>query len=147
MITDDKFPDDPLFWNVSETDDVVECPTLSHGIMIWIHDNVTGDHFTLEYGEMRIEQKDKGVYRCLLGIINARLHFKILKRDGLTLRIAEPIQIVYGDPLDLACLQRGDMPSISTMILIHSRISKETKSLQNFKHDQINVIPFYIQYR
>ena len=49
---------------------------------------------------MRIEQKDKGVYKCsisLLGIIDSRLNFITvkLKRDDLTPKIAEPIQVVY----------------------------------------------------
>lgn len=132
------------FLNASGTASVVEYPAISQGTMTLIHDDavITDDRFTIEDGRMRIQQNDEGVYRCsisLLGIVDSIARFKtanILERDGLTPRVIEPpnsIQAVYGDPLDLVCLQRGNMQSTSTVILICTKTPKETRSLQNFK--------------
>ena len=125
---------DPHFLNVSEyqefieeTDTVVECPAFfgdPPGTMIWTRDNVTitDDRFTLEDGRMKIQniqENDEGVYRCsinLLGIVDSRfITVNVLERSELAPRIAEPmnpIEVVYGDPLDLQCqleVQRNDV--------------------------------------
>ena len=125
---------DPHFLNVSEnqefiegTDAVVECPAFfgdPPGNMIWTRDNalITNDRFTLEDGRMRIQniqENDEGVYRCSinrLGIVDSRyITVNVLERSELAPRIVEPmnpIEVLYGDPLDLVCLlevQRDDV--------------------------------------
>jgi hypothetical protein len=104
---------------IEETDAVVECPAFfgePRGRMLWLRDNVVindDDRFTTEDGRMRIqniEENDGGVYRCaisLLGIVDSRyITVTVLERDSLAPRIVErsnPIQVMYGDPLDLTC--------------------------------------------
>jgi hypothetical protein len=71
------------------------------------------DRFTTEDGRMRIQniqRNDGGIYRCsilLLGIVDSRyITVNVLERDSLAPRIvvpSNPIQVMYGDPLDLIC--------------------------------------------
>jgi hypothetical protein len=103
---------------IEDTDAVVECPAFfgePRGRMVWLRDNVVidDDRFTTEDGQMRIqniEENDGGVYRCsihLLGIVDTRyITVNVLERDSSAPRIVEPsnpIQVMYGDPLDLTC--------------------------------------------
>ena len=112
---------------IEETDAVVECPAFfgdPPGIMIWTRNNmaITDDRFTLEGGQMRIQniqESDEAVYRCsinLLGIVDSRdITVNVLERSELAPRIVEPsnpIEVMYGDPLDLTCqleVQRDDV--------------------------------------
>ena len=113
------------FLNVSEyqefiqqTDAIVECPAFlgePRGTMVWLHDNVLitgGDRFIPEDGRLTIldiGDSDEGVYRCSLrrlAIVDSRyITVNVLERHSLAPRIIEPnpIEIVYGDPLDILC--------------------------------------------
>jgi hypothetical protein len=116
---------------IEETDVVVECPAFlgdPQGTMIWLRDSmvisrmINDDQFIPEDGRLtilNIREGDEGVYRCaisLLGIRDSRyITINVLERDTLAPRIVEPsnpIQVMYGDPLDLTCqleVQRDDV--------------------------------------
>jgi hypothetical protein len=124
-------------------DAVVECPAFfgdPRGTMIWIPDNVvvTDNRFTPEDAQMRIQRNDGGIYRCLIHqcvLVDSRLiTVAVLERDSLAQRIVEPsnpIQVMYGDPLDLTCQleeQKDDMQYTWIVVLIHSKTPKQTRS-------------------
>ena len=127
--------------NVSEyqefikgTDAVVDCPAFfgdPPGHMIWIRDDrsFTDNRFTLEDGRMRIQnirETDEAIYRCSifhLGIVDSRyITVAVLERSKLAPKIIEqnPIEVRYGDPLDLTCeleVQRDNIDYMSTLTL------------------------------
>ena len=93
--------------------------------MVWTRDDVVitgGDRFIPENGRLtilNIRNGDEGEYRCSLhrlGIVGSRyITVNVFKRDSLAPRIVEPsnpIQVMYGNPLDILCQleeQRNDM--------------------------------------
>ena len=83
---------------IEETDAVVECPAFfgdPPGTMIWTRNNnmaITDDQFTLEDGQMRIQniqEDDEAVYRCsinflAIGVVDSRfITANVLEWDSL----------------------------------------------------------------
>ena len=125
-------------------DAVVKCPAFfgdPPGNMIWTRDNalITNNRFTPEDGQMRIQniqETDEATYRCSinrLGIVGSRfITVHVLERDELAPVIFEPvnpIEVLYGDPLDLLCqlkVQRDDIHYIYMWTDVEDNLFRST---------------------